>query len=56
MVGSEFEIMLSLDIFFLRVYLFIHERQTKRGRDTGRGRSREPDVGLDPRTPGSRLG
>ena len=32
-------------------------RDTERGRDTGRGRSRlhnrEPDVGLDPRTPGS---
>ncbi|XP_077702227.1 PCNA-interacting partner isoform X3 [Canis aureus] len=33
-------------------------RDTERGRDTSRGRSRlphgEPDVGLDPRTPGSR--
>ena len=35
-------------------------RDTERGRDTGRGRSRllagsrrEPDVGLDPGTPGS---
>ena len=26
--------------FFLRFYLFIHERHTHRGRDTGRGRSR----------------
>ena len=26
--------------FFLRFYVFIHERQTERGRDTGRGRSR----------------
>ena len=26
--------------FFLRFYLFIHERHTERGRDTGRGRSR----------------
>ena len=37
--------------FFLRFYLFIHERH--RGRDTGRGRSftyKEPDVGLDPRS------
>ena len=25
---------------FLRFYLFIHERQGERGRDTGRGRSR----------------
>ena len=28
------------------------ERESKRGRDT----CREPDVGLDPRTPGSRPG
>ena len=27
-------------IFFLRFYLFIHERQREGGRDTGRGRSR----------------
>ena len=26
--------------FFLRFYLFIHERHRERGRDTGRGRSR----------------
>ena len=42
--------------------LFIHKRHTERegGRDTGRGRKqapfREPDVGLDPRSPGSRPG
>ena len=28
--------------FFLRFYLFIHERHRVRGRDTGRGRSRLP--------------
>ena len=43
--------------FFLRFYLFIHKRDTERGRDTGRGRSRppcrEPDVGLDPQSLGS---
>ena len=39
-------------VFFLKILLFIHERH--RGRDIGRGRSeQEPDVGLDPRTPGS---
>ena len=27
--------------FFLRFYLFIHERHTERGRDTGRGRRRD---------------
>ena len=27
-------------VFFLRFYLFIHERHRERGRDTGRGRSR----------------
>ena len=35
---------------------FIYSRETEKGRDTGRGRSRlpaeEPDAGLDPRTPG----
>ena len=42
-------------LFFLRFYLFIHDghRETERGRDTSTGRSREPDTGLDPRTPGS---
>ena len=48
--------------FFLRFYLFICQRERKhtdrgRGRGRGRGRSRlpaeEPDVELDPRTPGS---
>ena len=32
-------------LFFLKkdfIYLFIHERHTERGRDTGRGRSRLP--------------
>ena len=28
--------------FLKRFYLFIHERHTERGRDTGRGRSRLP--------------
>ena len=31
-------------------------RDRERGRDTGRGRSRESDVGLDPGTPGSHPG
>ena len=35
----------------------MRDTEGERGRDTGRGRSRlharEPDVGLDPRTPGS---
>ena len=26
--------------FFKKIYLFIHERHTERGRNTGRGRSR----------------
>ena len=29
-----------VDFFFLRFYLFIHERHTERGRGVGRGRSR----------------
>ena len=28
-------------------------RDTERGRDIGRGRTREPDAGLNPKTPGS---
>ena len=40
----------TLLFFFKRFYLFIHERHTERGRDTGRGR----EMGLDPRTPRSR--
>ena len=47
-------------LFFLRFYLFIHEKQRERGRDTGRGKKqapcREPNVGhvgLHPGSPGS---
>ena len=48
-------------LFFLRFYLFIHVRHRKRERRRHRQRQkqascREPDVGLDPRTPGSRPG
>ena len=42
--------------FFLRRYLFIHERHTERERHRQREKQalgREPDVGLDPRTLGS---
>ena len=45
--------------FFKRFYLCIHERHRERERQRHRQREkqaprREPDVGLDPRTPGSR--
>ena len=47
-------------LFFLRFYLFIHERQRERERERQRHRQREkqapcrePDVGLDPESPGS---
>ena len=43
--------------FFLQIYLFIHERQRQRERKRHRQRKeapcREPDVRLDPGTPGS---
>ena len=44
--------------FFLRFYLFIHERHRERERQKHRQRDRqapcrESDVGLDPGTPGS---
>ena len=44
---------------FLRFYLFIHERHTERQRHRKREKQppcREPDVGLDPGSPGSRPG
>ena len=48
-------------IFFLRFYLFIYEREGERERERERQRQREkqapckePDVGLDPGSPGSR--
>ena len=53
--------------YFLRFYLFIHERQRERGRERERERQQhrrrekqapcqEPDVGLDCGSPGSRPG
>ena len=40
--------------------MIVTQRERERGRDTGRGRSRlhdrEPDVGFNPRSPGSRPG
>ena len=45
--------------FFLRFYLFVHETHRERQRHRQREKQalcREPDVGLDPGTPGSRLG
>ena len=40
--------------------MIVTERERERGRDIGRGRSRlmhrEPDVGFDPGSPGSRPG
>ena len=44
-------------IFFLKIYLFIPERHRERQRHRQREKQapcREPDVGLDPETPGSR--
>ena len=43
--------------YFLRFYLFIHKRHTERCRDRWREKQApcgEPNVGLNPRTPGSR--
>ena len=46
-----------LFIYFLRFYLFIHERQTQRERQRHKqAPCRELDLGLDPRSPGSGLG
>ena len=48
------------EFFFFKI-LFIHERHTQRDRQRHRQREkqaprRDPDVGLDPRTPGSHPG
>ena len=56
---SNFPIILwlAVDIFFLRFHLFIHESHTERQRHRQMEKQapcREPDVGLDPGTPGSR--
>ena len=54
---------LILSLFFFKDFIYLFDRETARergntGRGSGRGSSRlpveEPDVGLDPRTPGSR--
>ena len=56
--------LLTTFVFFKRFYLFIHERQRERERERERERQRhrqrekqapcrEPDVGLDPGSPGS---
>ena len=58
---TVYTLILSL-FFFFKDFIYLTERETARergntGRGSGRGRSRliaeEPDVGLDPRTPGS---
>ena len=52
-----YDTLFSLIIFFLRFYIFIHERHRGAGqRPRQRAKQapcREPDVGLDPRIPGS---
>ena len=54
-----------LSFFFFKIYLFIYDRERERERERERQRHRrrekqapcrEPDVGLDPGTPGSRSG
>ena len=47
----------KLCTFFLKIYLFIHERHREGQRHKQREKQvprREPNVGLDPGTPGSR--
>ena len=50
--------LLLVFFFFLRFYLFIHERHRAGEAETQAkgeaGPCREPNVGLDPATPGSR--
>ena len=58
--GSPLSLLSSFEntYFFLRFYLFIHERHTERERQRQHQREkqapcREPNAGLDPRTPRS---
>ena len=48
----------GLVFYFLRFYLFTHEKHGERETETQAegeaGFMQEPDVGLDPRSPGSR--
>ena len=42
-----------MELFFKILFIYSRETYRERGRDIGRGRSREPNVGLNPGTPGS---
>ena len=49
----------SLSLFFKDLFLFIYDRERERQRHRQREKQaprREPDVGLDPGSPGSRPG
>ena len=48
------EYVLENSFFFQRFYIFIHERQRERQRQEKQAPCKEPDMGLDPRSPGSR--
>ena len=48
-----------LSFFFFKIYLFMRDTHTERQRHRQREKQapcREPDMGLDPRSPGSRPG
>ena len=56
-VGRQMPILFKLYFFTLKKYfIYLFMRETERGGDIGRGRSRlpvgEPDLRLNPRTPG----
>ena len=59
-IATLLYLFIYLFIFKDFIYLFIRYTERDRGTDTGRGRSRlhpgKPDVGLDPRSPGSHPG
>ena len=61
MFSSKYNVCSISLAFFLRFYLFVHERHTYRERQRHRQREkqapcREPDVELDSGTPGSNPG
>jgi len=56
--SGDIYIYIYVCIFFLRFYLFVRERAHKQGEQQAEGEagsplSKEPDVGLNPRNPGT---
>ena len=53
--GCDEETIFYKVLFFFKDFIHLFKKDTERGRDIVKGRSREPKTGLEPRTPGSWL-